>query len=36
MVKAVVEAHHGSVEVQSEPGTGSVFTIRLAASSNHS
>ena len=29
LVKAVVQAHRGSVDVVSEPGRGSVFTIRL-------
>ncbi len=29
LVKAVVQAHHGSVEVASQPDQGSVFTIRL-------
>jgi signal transduction histidine kinase len=31
LVKAVVEAHHGSVEVQTNQGLGSVFTVRLPA-----
>jgi signal transduction histidine kinase len=29
LVKAVVEAHHGSVDVTSEPGRGSTFTVSL-------
>ena len=31
LVKAVVQAHRGSVEVTSEPDRGSVFTVRLPA-----
>ena len=29
IVKKIVEAHHGRVEVSSEPGVGTVFTVRL-------
>ena len=29
LVKAVVEAHGGSVEVSSQPDSGSTFTVRL-------
>jgi signal transduction histidine kinase len=29
LVRAVVEAHRGTVEAQSEPGRGSAFTVRL-------
>lgn len=29
LVKQIVQAHHGSVHVQSEPGKGSTFSIRL-------
>ena len=29
IVRSIVEAHHGSVEVESEPGRGSTFTIEI-------
>ncbi|MCU1385952.1 MAG: phoR 2 [Acidobacteria bacterium] len=32
LVKAIVEAHAGSVEVESEPGRGAAFTVRLPTS----
>ena len=31
IVKRVVETHHGQIELQSKPGAGTVFTIRLPA-----
>jgi two-component system sensor histidine kinase KdpD len=32
--RAIVEAHHGTMEVASEPGQGSVFTFYLPVSAN--
>jgi signal transduction histidine kinase len=29
LVKQIVEVHHGSVHVESEPGSGSTFSIKL-------
>lgn len=34
LVRAIVQAHSGTVEVESTPGQGSVFTLRLPAASN--
>jgi signal transduction histidine kinase len=34
LVKAVVQAHHGSVEVSSQPDRGSVFTVTLPVAQN--
>jgi signal transduction histidine kinase len=33
LVKAIVQAHEGQVDVQSEPGMGSIFTLRLPVTS---
>jgi signal transduction histidine kinase len=35
LVKAIVEAHHGTVSVRSELGVGSVFTVALPVTSSH-
>ncbi|HEX3988873.1 MAG TPA: sensor histidine kinase, partial [Verrucomicrobiae bacterium] len=29
LVKAIVEAHHGTVSVQSQPGKGAEFTVKI-------
>ncbi len=29
LARQIVEAHHGTVQVESEPGQGSIFSIRL-------
>lgn len=34
LVRAIVEAHGGGVDVQSDPGKGSTFTLRLPAEAN--
>lgn len=34
IVKHLVEAHHGEIDVESEQGKGTVFTVRLKRASN--
>lgn len=35
LVKTIVELHHGTVSIKSEPGMGSCFSIRIAGGRNH-